>query len=294
MQTARDTPVMILCGGLGTRLKEETEFRPKPMVPIGPHPILWHIMQLYSRCGFRKFILCLGWKAEAIKAYFLHYPALYSDFTITLQRNSVEIHALEETPDWEVTLADTGSETMTGCRLFLAAQRYLGNVEHVAVTYGDGLTNANLGRTLQFHQEQGKIGTIMGVHPPSRFGEMELNGEEVVQFNEKPDLHHSWVNGGFFFFKRSFFSRFLHHNPALVLEKEPLNELVRCKELAVYRHQGFWACMDTHRDREALNLLWNTGQAPWMTTLSTTFSTGFTDANALGIPITAHLSNKGG
>ena len=182
-----------------TRLKEETEFRPKPMVPIGPHPILWHIMQLYSRCGFRRFILCLGWKSEVIKAYFLHYPALHGDFTISLQRNSVDIHAFTQAPDWEVTMADTGSETMTGCRLFLAAQRYLGNAEHVAVTYGDGLTNANLGKALQFHQEQGKIGTVMGVHPPLCFGEMELDGEKVIEFHEKPALHQSWVNGGFFF-----------------------------------------------------------------------------------------------
>lgn len=281
MQTARDTPVMILCGGLGTRLKEETEFRPKPMVPIGPHPILWHIMQLYSRCGFRRFILCLGWKSEAIKAYFLHYPALHSDFTISLQKNNVEIHALTEAPDWEVTLVDTGSESMTGYRLFLAAQSYLGDAEHVAVTYGDGLTNANLGRALQYHQEKGKIGTIMGVHPLSRFGEMELAGEEVIAFHEKPALTQNWVNGGFFFFQRAFFSRFLHPQPSLVLEKEPLMELVRCQELAVFRHLGFWACMDTHRDRETLNALWNTGQAPWMTTLSTTLSAGWAEKGAL-------------
>lgn len=280
MQTPQDTPVMILCGGLGTRLKEETEFRPKPMVPIGPHPILWHIMQLYSRCGFRRFILCLGFKSEVIKAYFLHYPALESDFTIALQRNTVDIHDLTQTPDWEVTLADTGAESMTGYRLYLAAQNYLGNAEHIAVTYGDGLTNAHLGRVLQFHQEHGKIGTMMGVHPLSRYGEMQLDGDIVTSFHEKPALQQTWVNGGFFFFQRSFFSRFLHPQPSLVLEKEPLMQLVEERQLAVFRHLGFWGCMDTHRDREMLNGLWNSGQAPWMTTLSTTLSAGWTDKNS--------------
>ena len=168
MQQPSETPVFILCGGLGTRLKEETEFRPKPMVPVGPHPMLWHIMHVYSRFGFRKFILCLGFKAEVIKAYFLHYPSLNADFTIDLKSNHVIVHAADRAEDWEVTLADTGQETMTGARLFRAAERYLGPVEHAAVTYGDGLCNADLADELLFHQEHGKVGTVLGVNPPSR------------------------------------------------------------------------------------------------------------------------------
>lgn len=274
MQTPADTPVLILCGGQGTRLKEDTEYRPKPMVPVGNHPMLWHIMHLYSRHGFRKFILCLGCKADIIKAYFLHYPSLNSDFTIDLKTNKLTVHSIDHGEDWEVTLADTGAETMTGARLYWAAQKYLRNAEHVAVTYGDGLTNANLAREFDFHKRQNKIGTILGVNPPSRFGEMEIHDDYVTEFHEKPDFKEKWINGGFFFFKKEFFEEYLKGDPECVLESHPLTRLASERQLAVFQHTGFWACMDTHRDRDYLNKLWNTGAAPWTKPYAvTTFST---------------------
>ncbi|MDP1835273.1 MAG: glucose-1-phosphate cytidylyltransferase [Chlamydiales bacterium] len=264
MQTPKDTPVFILCGGLGTRIKEETEFRPKPMVPVGPHPMLWHIMHLYSKFGFRRFILCLGFKAEVIKAYFLDYPSLNSDFTIDLKTNNVAVHSFDHAEDWEVTLVDTGHDTMTGGRLFRAAEKYLGDAEHAAVTYGDGLCNVNLADELMFHQEHGRIGTVLGVNPPSRFGEIQLDGNNVTEFCEKPDFNQNWINGGFFFFQKPFFRRYLSSDPACILERTPLVNLARDNQLTMYRHTGFWACMDTQRDREQLNQMWASGEAPWL------------------------------
>lgn len=268
MQTAADTPVFILCGGLGTRLKEETEFRPKPMVPIGPHPMLWHLMHLYGRYGYRRFVLCLGFKAEVIKSYFLHYSSLSSDFTVGLRSNEVTVHGTDSVEDWEVTLADTGNDTMTGARLFRAAQRYLGDAEHAAVTYGDGLCNANLADELAFHQKHGRIGTVLGVNPPSRFGEIQLEGDRVTQFCEKPEFTDAWINGGFFLFQRAFFERYLINDADCVLERAPLVNLAEDHQLTMYKHRGFWACMDTQRDREQLNELWRTGTPPWIAPVS--------------------------
>lgn len=257
------TPVFILCGGLGTRLKEETEFRPKPMVPVGQHPILWHVMHLYRRFGFRKFILCLGFKSEVIKSYFLNYASMNSDFTVDLKTNNLTVHSIDHDEDWEVTLAYTGEETMTGGRIARAAERYLGDSPHAAVTYGDGLTNANLKKEFEFHLSHGKIGTVLGVHPPSRFGELCLDGDRVLEFHEKPEFKEKWINGGFFFFKRDFFSQYLAKDSSCVLEKTPLINLANASELCLYKHTGFWACMDTQRDRDALNQQWQSGQAPW-------------------------------
>ena len=259
-----EVPVFILCGGLGTRLKEETEFRPKPMVPIGNHPILWHIMHLYSKHGFRKFILCTGFKSEAIKSYFLNYAALKTDFTVDLKTNSLTMHSLHDDEDWEVTVAFTGEDSMTGARIAIAAEKYLGQAEHAAVTYGDGLSNVNLKAEYEFHLSHNKIGTILGVNPPSRFGEIQLSGDEVTQFSEKPEFKEKWINGGFFFFQRDFFKKYLEKDPGCVLEKQPLVRLAEDGELKLYRHKDFWACMDTQRDRDYLNDLWKTGRAPWM------------------------------
>ncbi|MBN4066865.1 glucose-1-phosphate cytidylyltransferase [Simkania negevensis] len=255
-------PVFILCGGLGTRLKEETEFRPKPMVPIGTRPILWHIMYLYSHYGFRRFILCLGFKSEVVKSYFLHYDCMNSDFTVNLATNKHSIHSINHNENWEVTLAYTGEQTMTGARVARAAQKHLHDAEHFAVTYGDGLTNANLKKELLFHLKHGRIGTGLGVNPPSRFGEMKLNGSHVVEFEEKPDFKDNWINGGFFFFKRSFLN-YLSTDQDCVLEKKPLAELAKDNQFEIYKHPGFWACMDTQRDMARLNELWSQGQAPW-------------------------------
>lgn len=266
-EIAANTPVFILCGGLGTRIKEETEFRPKPMVPIGNKPILWHIMHLYRRCGFRRFILCTGFKSEVIKSYFLNYASMNSDFTVDLKSNNLSIHSIDHNEDWEVTVAYTGEGTMTGGRIFQAAKKYLGDAEHAAVTYGDGLADVNLLSELDFHLSRGKIGTVLGVNPPSRFGEISLEGETVTNFCEKPEFKENWINGGFFFFKREFFTKYLLADEACILEKAPLVQLAEDRQLAMYPHRGFWACMDTQRDRDTLSDLWESGKAPWAHTL---------------------------
>jgi len=255
-------PVFILCGGLGTRLREETELRPKPMVPIGSHPILWHIMRSYSHYGFKSFVLCLGYKAEVIKSYFLNYPTLNSDFTIELNTNNVTVHKIDHEQDWTVTLADTGPLTMTGARVARAAASYLGNADHFAVTYGDGVTDANLLDEFELHLKQGRVATVLGVNPPSRFGELKLNHDEVVEFAEKPDLTETWINGGYFFFKRDVL-RYLSQDEGCVLERDPLVALARDRQLSICKHRGFWYAMDTQRDREYLEELWKSGKAPW-------------------------------
>lgn len=255
-------PVFILCGGQGTRLREETEVRPKPMVPVGGRPILWHIMRTYALHGFKEFILCLGYKGEAIKSYFLNYPSMKSDFTVALKSNAVTIHSIDHDQDWTVTLADTGEETMTGSRVARAASKYLREAEHFAVTYGDGLTDTDLRKEFDFHKAHGKIGTVLGVNPPSRFGEVRLNGEEVVEFEEKPKFGEKWINGGFFFFRRAFVD-YLSCDGECILERAPLHKLAQDKQLSMYRHPGFWACMDTQRDRDHLDQLWTKGAAPW-------------------------------
>ncbi len=257
-----DVPVFVLCGGLGTRLREETELRPKPMVPVGNKPILWHIMRSYAHHGFRNFILCLGYKADVIKSYFLNYASMNSDFTVELKSANVTVHSIDHEQDWQVTLADTGELTMTGARVARAARKYLGNCSTFAVTYGDGLTDANLAEELAFHQSEGRIGTVLGVSPPSRFGELRLNGTCVEEFAEKPDFIDSWINGGYFFFQKEFLP-YLSFDESCVLEREPLVKLARDRELSIYRHRGFWACMDTQRDREQLDKTWAGGDAPW-------------------------------
>jgi glucose-1-phosphate cytidylyltransferase len=234
--TPSEVPVFVLCGGLGTRLKEETEFRPKPMVPIGGEPILAHILRSYRRHGFERFVLCLGFKAEVIEE---HYGG---DDTITLVR--------------------TGETAMTGARVARAAAQCLDDAEHFAVTYGDGLTDVDLAAELEFHLAHGSVGTVLGVNPPSRFGELKIEGDRVVEFDEKPLINDHWVNGGFFFFRRAFLD-YLSTDDDCVLEREPLVRLARDGGLSVYRHRGFWASMDTQRDMEQLNELYASGAAPW-------------------------------
>jgi glucose-1-phosphate cytidylyltransferase len=258
-----EIPVFILCGGLGTRLKEQTEFRPKPMVPIGFRPIVWHIMNFYAAFGFRKFVLCMGYKSEIIREYFLNYYAMNSDVTVDLKSNQLQVRNVYEPIDWEVTLAYTGETTMTGGRVARAADRYLANAEHFAVTYGDGLTNVDLGAELKFHLSHGKTGTVLGVNPPSRFGEFRMDGDHLVEFIEKPELSSSWINGGYFFFKRDFLS-YLSKAEDCVFEQAPLSRLARNQQLEVFRHNGYWACMDTQRDFEQLNKIWDSGRAPWI------------------------------
>jgi glucose-1-phosphate cytidylyltransferase len=232
------------------------------MVPIGNRPILWHIMRIYSRHGFKKFILCLGYKAEVIKAFFLNYASLNSDFTVDLKSNNLTVHSVDHDQDWTVTLADTGELTMTGARVARAAAKYLGDAAHFAVTYGDGLTDANLAEEFQFHLAQCCHGTVLGVNPPSRFGELKVDGPQVQEFSEKPDFADNWINGGFFFFHRNFLP-YLSAQESCVLEREPLVKLARDGQLAIFRHRGFWACLDTQRDREHLEKIWASGNAPW-------------------------------
>lgn len=257
-----DVPVFVLCGGLGTRLREETEIRPKPMVPIGNRPIVWHIMRTYSHHGFHRFILCLGYKAEVIKSYFLNYASMNSDFTVELKTNSLTVHSIDHEEDWEVTLAYTGELTMTGGRVSRAAAKYLGDARHFAVTYGDGVTDAQLGTEFQFHLGQGRLGTVLGVNPPSRFGELKVEESKVQEFAEKPEFSDNWINGGYFFFHRDFLP-YLSQQESCVLEREPLIQLARNGQLSMFKHRGFWACMDTQRDLEYLNKLWAASQAPW-------------------------------
>jgi glucose-1-phosphate cytidylyltransferase len=262
MRTA-DVPVFILCGGLGTRLREMTEFRPKPMIQIGRDPMIFHIMQYYSSFGFDKFILCMGYKSEVIRNYFLNFFAMNCDVSIQLRTNTVEIHRVDHACDWKVTLAYTGEHTMTGGRVARAIGRYLGDASHFAVTYGDGLTDADLAAEFDHHVTQGKIGTVLGVNPPSRFGEFHLEEGRLVEFIEKPELHSIWINGGYFFFRREV-ARYLSPEEDCVLEQGPLSQLSRDGQLSVYRHRGFWACMDTQRDHEHLTRLWESGAPPWL------------------------------
>jgi glucose-1-phosphate cytidylyltransferase len=261
-ESPSDIPVFLLCGGLGTRLREQTEFRPKPMIEIGNRPILWHIMRSYAHHGFKRFVLCLGYKAEVVKEYFLQYAAMNSDFTVDLATADVQTHSIDHRDDWQVTLADTGLSTMTGGRVARAAQRYLGDAEHFAVSYGDGVCDIDLARELQFHLRHDKLGTVLGVNPPSRFGEIKTSGDQVLQFEEKPEFGDNWINGGYFFFRRSFL-KYLSTDADCVLEREPLVRLAADGQLSMYKHQGFWQCMDTQRDHDSLNQLWETQRAPW-------------------------------
>lgn len=261
--SASQVPVFILCGGLGTRLKEETEFRPKPMVPIGEFPILWHIMQVYARHGFRRFVLCLGFRAECIIDYFRNFHLHNNDCTIKLKKNELIVHEAEWKLDWEITLAYTGLKNMTGSRVAQATRKYLGEAPCFAVTYGDGLTNADLTAELAYHRSRTKLGTVLGVNPPSRFGEIKVRDDQVLEFAEKPDIEDHWINGGYFFFQREF-CQYLSEDPGCVLEREPLVRLARDGQLNIFRHRGFWACMDTQRDREQLTRLAETATPPWL------------------------------
>lgn len=251
---------VILCGGMGTRLREETEFRPKPMVEIAGHPILWHVMKIYSTQGFRDFVLCLGYKGEMIKQYFLQYQFLNSDFTIDLSSQQVQMHGGNGRPDWKVTLVDTGAHAMTGARVkriepFITGERFM-------LTYGDGVTDIDLAALLDFHRAHGKIGTVTGVTAPSHYGELTISGEQVTTFAEKPKRDQARISGGYFVFERAIFD-YLTADDACVLERDPLEQLSARGELMVYNHPGFWQCMDTYRDYKYLEQLWSSGEAKW-------------------------------
>lgn len=253
--------VVVLCGGKGTRLHEETEFRPKPMVEIGGRPILWHIMSLYAYQGFNDFVLCLGYKGAVIKEYFLNYDSMLKDFTVSFgerKHPEVTFHDHEDASDFKVTLADTGAETMTGGRL-KRVERYV-DTDLFMVTYGDGVADVNLRELVDFHRRHGKLATVTAVRPESRFGVLELSqDDDVLRFREKPQVD-EWISGGYFVFDRRVFN---YLDSECVLEQEPLMNLAADGQLVAYRHTGFWHAMDTYRDTLHLNDLWAKGEAPW-------------------------------
>jgi len=253
--------VVILCGGLGTRLREETEFRPKPMVPIGHKPILWHIMKSYAHHGFKEFVLCLGYKGEVIKEYFYHYALFNHDVTLKLGRDRhMTIHENADAEDWSVTLADTGEHALKGARL-KRIQKHVGD-NIFMVTYGDGVANIDLKELLAFHRRHGKVATITGVRPRSSFGEIRAQDGKVSQFVEKPQISAGLINGGYFVFNAKLFD-YLSDDDACDFEKGPLEKLVADGQVMVHVHEGGWACMDTYRDVEYLNKLWAANQAFW-------------------------------
>lgn len=252
--------VAILCGGQGTRLREETEYRPKPLVDVGNRPILWHIMKLYAFYGVRDFVLCLGYKGNMIKEYFLNYEAMNNDFTICLgEKHRLAFHDNHREQDFNVTLADTGLDSMTGGRI-KNIQRYVGE-ETFMVTYGDGLSNVNIDELIKFHKSHGRLATITTVHPISRFGILDLNKEnQVTDFAEKPQAD-GWASAGFFIFNKEIFD-YLEGDDC-ILEREPLEKLAAEGQLMAYRHEGFFFAMDTYREYLYLNDLWNSSDAPW-------------------------------
>jgi glucose-1-phosphate cytidylyltransferase len=252
---------VILCGGMGTRMREETEYRPKPMVEIGGRPILWHIMKSYAVHGFTDFVVCLGYKGEIIKDYFLNYEAMNNDVTIELgRRESITIHDGHQENGWRVTLVDTGLQTMTGARV-KRASRYITS-DPFMLTYGDGVSNVDLEQLLEFHRKSNTLATVTGVHPSSRFGELLVSGDRVQQFSEKPQTHEGLINGGFFVCSRKVLD-YLSDDAGCVLERDPLERLALEGQLSVYQHKGFWQCMDTYRDFQQLNHLWDSGDAEW-------------------------------
>lgn len=250
--------VILLAGGFGTRLSEYTEAIPKPMVTVGGRPILWHIMRTYARFGHKDFYLALGYRAEVIKEYFLHYRSLNADFSVDLGTGIVTPHQADDA-DWRVTLVDTGLDSMTGGRV-RRLQRFVGN-ETFMLTYGDGLADIDLERLLAFHRGHGKLVTVTAVHPGARFGELVLAGDRVDSFHEKPQAKQDWINGGYFVIEPGFFD--LIAGDASVLEREPLEQAAKMGQLMAFRHNGFWQCMDTKRDRDLLENLWHSGEAPW-------------------------------
>jgi glucose-1-phosphate cytidylyltransferase len=256
---------VILCGGYGTRIRDLSDNLPKPMIPVGRYPILWHLMKYYAAFGHKDFILCLGYKGQVIKDFFLNYEAQTRDCTVTLgAKRSVEFHTNHEEADWRVTLAETGLDAMTGARV-RKIRHYLGDDEHFMLTYGDGLSTVDLHRLLEFHKQHGRIVTITGVRPPGRFGELMADQKGLVtEFNEKPQATGGRISGGFFVCRRALFD-YLDDREDLVLEQEPMRALVRDRQLAVYEHDGFWQCMDTNRDWQYLNKVIEDGRAPWVT-----------------------------
>jgi len=252
--------VVILAGGLGTRLSEETDLKPKPMVEIGGRPIIWHIMKSYSQFGFNDFIICLGYKGYVVKEYFANYFLHQSDVTIDLQNNSVETHGCSAEP-WKVTLVDTGKDTMTGGRI-KRIKNYVGN-ETFMLTYGDGVSNVNIKKLVEFHKAGGKAATVTAVQPEGKFGALDMDDHgNVHSFSEKPRGDGAWINGGFFVLEPKVFNYI--KDDSTIWEREPLERLAKENDLVAFKHEGFWRPMDTLRDKRELDAMWNSGKAEWL------------------------------
>jgi glucose-1-phosphate cytidylyltransferase len=258
--------VVILCGGKGTRLREETEYRPKPMVPIGNRPILWHIMKIYAACGFNDFVLCLGYKGEMIKDFFRNYLWMTSNVTLRLGRKpDPKFHNHHGEEDWTVTLVDTGEETMTAGRI-RRIKPFLGDDPDFFLTYGDGVGNIDIARSLEFHRQHGKKLTVAAVRPPGRFGELGIAKDGLVrEFNEKPQVTEGRINGGFFVASRSVFDSLDEDADNVMFEHEPVRSIAREGQLMAFLHDGFWQPMDTFSEYTLLNRLWAEGNPPWKT-----------------------------
>jgi glucose-1-phosphate cytidylyltransferase len=253
--------VVILCGGLGTRLREETEFRPKPMVPIGEQPILWHIMKIYAHYGFKEFILCLGYKGDAIKEYFRNYQWNTSDVTLRLGPHpQIKYHNQHAEEDWLVTLVDTGLNTQTGGRLKRVLPHLKGD-DNFLLTYGDGLINSDIGKSVAFHKKEGKVVTLTAVQPASRFGDLVVDRDVVTAFKEKAKEKASFISAGFFVINKRI-AKYLTDDQC-VLEQGPLGQLAASGQIAAFTHRGFWQCMDTYREQQLLAEMWVKGNAPW-------------------------------
>lgn len=252
--------VVILAGGLGTRISEESHLKPKPMIEIGERPILWHIMKIYSHFGLNDFIICLGYKGYSIKEYFAHYFLHEADITFDFRKDNQQIIHSNQAEPWKVTLANTGLHTMTGGRV-KRIQQYIGN-EAFMLTYGDGVSNVDIGKLVSFHHAHGKRATVTSVQPAGRFGSLNLDKHNVVAgFQEKPQGDGGWINGGFFVLQPEIFEYI--EGDGTIFEREPMEKLAKDKELVAYKHSGFWQPMDTLRDKEQLELLWQKNQAPW-------------------------------
>ena len=250
--------VVILAGGFGTRLGEYTESIPKPMITIGSKPIMWHIMNTYAKFGHKDFYIALGYKSEVIKEYFLNYRALNSDFTVDLFNGDIVAHQ-QDVVDWRVTLVETGLNSMTGGRV-KRMQNFIGD-ETFLLTYGDGVSNIDLDALVEFHKNHGKMVTVSAVHPGARFGELDINNNVVTSFKEKSQTTQGWINGGYFVIEPEFFN--MIDGDDTILEQNPLEKAAQMGELMSYQHDGFWQCMDTKRDRDSLEYLWDTDSAPW-------------------------------
>tara|TARA_B100001250_G_scaffold66509_1_gene53023 strand:+ start:46565 stop:47341 length:777 start_codon:yes stop_codon:yes gene_type:complete len=254
--------VVILCGGKGTRLSEETNLRPKPMVEIGGKPILWHIMKYYSSFGYNRFILALGYKQDYIKEYFYNYKTTNSDFTLNLSPDTSPVfHKSADESNWEITFIDTGLETLKGGRIKRIEKYLKSNNFHL--TYGDGVSDVNLNKLVKFHEKHNKTATVSAVRPPSRFGEMIIDNDDVKTFDEKSQMHTGYINGGFFILNKKIME-YLSKDVNCDFEFGPLQEVVKNNELKAFKHKGFWQCMDNVRERDYLDKLTNEGKAPWI------------------------------